>query len=85
MFQVILHPYNEIQLFIKNFVNKISSNEANNTLNGLIWLNQGASFALTSLVPDRSRISEITPVTMMKSIKNQVEIKGNFIVICVII
>ena len=81
MFQVILHPYNEIQVFIKNYVNKISSNETNKSLNGLIWLNQGASYALTSLVPDRSRISEITPVTMMKAIKNNNEIKGNLMII----
>ncbi|KAF4518461.1 hypothetical protein B566_EDAN002116 [Ephemera danica] len=41
-----------------------------------IWISEGSSFALCSLVPEFSLITEITPVALMKTIKNQVEIQG---------
>ena len=38
-----------------------------------------SSFALSAVVPEKRRVGEITPITVMKAIKNSVEIEGKFI------
>jgi len=43
---------------------------------GKIWLSDTASQGLVSIVPARRRHLKVTPVCLMKSIKNEVEIKG---------
>ena len=43
---------------------------------GKIWLSDTASQGLVSIVPARRRHLKVTPVCLMKSIKNSVEIKG---------
>ena len=43
---------------------------------GKIWLSDTASQGLVSIVPARRRHLKVTPVCLMKSIKNDVEIKG---------
>ena len=43
---------------------------------GKIWLSDTASQGLVSIVPARRRHLKVTPVCLMKCIKNSVEIKG---------
>ncbi|KAI7815585.1 Xaa-Pro APN1, partial [Rhyzopertha dominica] len=45
-------------------------------LTGSVWLAETASFALVDLIPQKSLLTEITPVCLMKSIKNDVERQG---------
>ncbi|KAI7815714.1 Xaa-Pro APN2 [Rhyzopertha dominica] len=42
-------------------------------LTGSVWLAETASFALVDLIPQKSLFTEITPVCLMKCIKNDVE------------
>lgn len=43
---------------------------------GYVWLSETASYALTSVVPQKSLLAELTPIAVMKAIKNSVEIEG---------
>ena len=56
---------------IKDYVRSLVS-----TGEGKIWLSDTASQGLVSIVPARRRHLKVTPVCLMKSIKNLVEIKG---------
>lgn len=42
-----------------------------------VWISEYSNYALVSLVPKKSLVSEITPVNVMKAVKNPVEIQGN--------
>lgn len=43
---------------------------------GKVWLALGSSYALTALVPERRRLQEITPIAVMKALKNDTEAAG---------
>lgn len=43
---------------------------------GKVWVSSGSSEALTSLVPKQKRHQDITPLNVMKAIKNDVEAQG---------
>ncbi|XP_046997256.1 xaa-Pro aminopeptidase ApepP isoform X2 [Schistocerca americana] len=64
---ITIHPYEKIQDVLTE---QISEQE------GKVWISAGASYALTSLIPDKKRVSEATPIALMKAIKNNVEIQG---------
>jgi hypothetical protein len=47
---------------------------------GKIWVSPDSSYALSAIIPDKLRVGELTPIPVMKAIKNPVEIQGmNFI------
>lgn len=50
--------------------------EAVKTCSGKIWLSDTASHGLVSLVPQKKRHLKVTPVCLMKAIKNEVELQG---------
>jgi len=56
---------------IKDYLSSLVSSGQGN-----IWLSDTASQGLVSLVPAKRRHLKVTPVCLMKSIKNSVEIKG---------
>ncbi|RZC33721.1 Peptidase M24 and/or Creatinase N domain containing protein [Asbolus verrucosus] len=56
---------------IGNYLKVHSSN-----LEGSAWFSENASFALTSIIPSKSLLAEITPIPLMKAVKNSTEIKG---------
>ncbi|XP_059473876.1 xaa-Pro aminopeptidase 1 [Neocloeon triangulifer] len=41
-----------------------------------IWISENSSVALTSLVPDQSLLTEVSPVAIAKTIKNPTEVNG---------
>ncbi|XP_019849652.1 PREDICTED: xaa-Pro aminopeptidase 1-like isoform X1 [Amphimedon queenslandica] len=64
---VILRPYKEIS---SDIIQLLSSTE------GKIWINSPSSQGLCSLVPKDRRVNKLSPVPLMKGIKNENEIKG---------
>lgn len=65
--QVTVKKYEEVHETLENLANGID---------GKVWISLGSSQALTSLVPKHKRYQEITPIQVMKAIKNDVEAKG---------
>lgn len=43
---------------------------------GKIWISPTSSYALSALVPEKKLLHEISPVCVMKSIKNATEVQG---------
>lgn len=43
---------------------------------GKVWISLGSSQSLTELVPKEKRYQDITPINLMKAIKNDVEVEG---------
>jgi Xaa-Pro aminopeptidase len=41
-----------------------------------VWVNKACNHALSSLVPEDRLIVKLTPISIMKAIKNPVEIQG---------
>ncbi|KAI5740276.1 hypothetical protein M8J76_002331 [Diaphorina citri] len=64
-----IHPYDAIQSFLSELVSKLGANEK-------VWISEYSNYALVSLVPKKSLVSEITPVNLMKAVKNPVEVQG---------
>ncbi|KAG5896836.1 hypothetical protein JTB14_032076 [Gonioctena quinquepunctata] len=63
-----IEPYNLMEEYLKELANQVE---------GYIWFAKYASYALTNLIPNKNRlITDITPICYMKSVKNEVEIKG---------
>lgn len=43
---------------------------------GKVWISLGSSQSLTELIPKQKRHQDITPINVMKAIKNDVEVQG---------
>jgi hypothetical protein len=41
-----------------------------------MWVSPDSSYALSAVIPDKLRVGELTPIPVMKAIKNPVEIQG---------
>lgn len=65
--QVTVHPYEKFQTFL---MDQISEKD------GKIWISPESSYAVSAAVPEKMWLSEISPIQVMKAIKNPVEIKG---------
>nr|XP_018915688.1 PREDICTED: xaa-Pro aminopeptidase 1-like isoform X1 [Bemisia tabaci] len=64
-----IHPYDKIYSFLSDIVSSLNDTK--------IWISQALSnYALNNLVPEKSKISTITPVQVMKAKKNPVEVNG---------
>ncbi|XP_018573804.1 xaa-Pro aminopeptidase 1 [Anoplophora glabripennis] len=63
-----IEPYDKIEEKLKNLVNN---------LDGTIWFSEATNYALISLIPKKNLLlTNITPIQLMKAIKNSVEING---------
>ncbi|CAG7820443.1 unnamed protein product, partial [Allacma fusca] len=62
-----IHPYESILEGLVGVVDEV---------NEKIWLSKKVSAALASSVPDDRRILKLTPISLMKSLKNSVEVQG---------
>lgn len=62
-----IRPYGEVHQVLKSLAES-SSHRA--------WISLGSSYALTALIPEEKRLHEITPINLMKAVKNEVEAKG---------
>ncbi|XP_055524456.1 xaa-Pro aminopeptidase ApepP [Wyeomyia smithii] len=65
--QPLIRPYQAVQEVLKTLVEASGSR---------VWISLGSSYALTALVPEEKRIHEITPINLMKAVKNEVEVAG---------
>lgn len=65
--QVTVEPYNQITNVLKELINGSTSK---------VWINWQSSYALTSLVPEKRRLQEMSPISLMKAIKNGTEANG---------
>ena len=54
---------------IREFVKWLVSQES-----GKIWISKYSGYALVSLVPEKQRVLDITPVNLFKAVKNETEI-----------
>lgn len=43
---------------------------------GKVWVSNHTSYAVTQMVPKEKRLIKLSPVAIMKAIKNETEIKG---------
>uniref|UniRef100_A0A336MJJ6 CSON002645 protein n=2 Tax=Culicoides sonorensis TaxID=179676 RepID=A0A336MJJ6_CULSO len=64
---VVIKPYNSIKSVLK---------EKANECEGKVWISLGSSQALTDAIPENKRHQEITPIAVMKAIKNDIETSG---------
>ncbi|KAJ8920725.1 hypothetical protein NQ315_004864 [Exocentrus adspersus] len=63
-----IEPYDRIEEKLKNLVNN---------LDGLIWFSENTNYGLIGLIPKKNLLlTNITPVQLMKAVKNPVEING---------
>lgn len=62
-----LHDYETAKSTLPKFINDGKAKT---------WISPTSSYAISALVPDRLLHREITPVCLMKAIKNDVEAKG---------
>lgn len=60
-------PYDDIKNGVQRVVEVTQSK---------VWIAQTSSFFLTSLIPSNKRHLEITPIALMKAVKNSTEIEG---------
>lgn len=63
-----IHPYAEVHQVLKTLADAPSTRR--------VWISLGSSYALTALIPEEKRLHEITPINLMKAVKNETEAKG---------
>lgn len=68
---------NNVQVTVKGYDQVFPELEqlANST-DGKVWISTGSSYSLTELIPRSKRHQDITPINLMKAIKNDVEAQG---------
>lgn len=62
-----IRPYGDVHQVLKSLAESCSHR---------VWISLGSSYALTALIPEEKRLHEITPINLMKAVKNDVEAKG---------
>jgi Xaa-Pro aminopeptidase len=65
---VTILPYEDITSHLRQLVDMTST--------GKIWVSDKTSFSLFDMVPEKHRYNEPTPIALMKSVKNDAEVKG---------
>ncbi|KZC14975.1 PREDICTED: xaa-Pro aminopeptidase 1 [Dufourea novaeangliae] len=66
---VVYHAYNDIHVFLKEIASSCTSDEK-------IWISNGSSYALHTDCGETKKHVAITPISVMKAIKNDVEIEA---------
>lgn len=62
-----IDDYENIQVVLKELIKKSK---------GKVWINPTSSYALSALVPEKKLLQEVSPVCVMKSMKNAIEAQG---------
>ncbi|KAK7869696.1 hypothetical protein R5R35_011768 [Gryllus longicercus] len=65
--EVKMFPYEKILSVLKE---QVSEQE------GKIWISSDASYAIAATIPEKLRVCEVTPIALLKCIKNPTEIEG---------
>lgn len=71
-------PYETIKVEPYENVN-VTLSEIVKNLRGSAWLSPKSSFSLVNLIPKEKLLSEITPICLMKAVKNPTEIRVRFL------
>lgn len=66
---VVYHSYEDIHTFLKEIANSCTNDEK-------IWISNGSSYALHADCGEVKKHTAVTPINVMKAIKNDVEIEG---------
>lgn len=66
---LVYHPYEDVQMFLKNVV-------ASNGNSGKVWISGKSNYALHKECKEGQTHIAITPVQLMKVIKNETEVEG---------
>lgn len=64
---VIIDKYENLQ---KVFIEQTSKSS------GKVWISPTSAYALSALVPDKKLLLEVSPICVLKSIKNATEVQG---------
>lgn len=64
---VIVDDYENMQNVLKDLITKST---------GKVWISPNSSYALSALVPEKKLLQQVSPVCVMKSIKNATEVQG---------
>lgn len=62
-----VNKYEQMQTVLKELIKKST---------GKIWISPTSSYALSALVPEKKLLHEVSPVCVMKSVKNATEVQG---------
>ncbi|XP_058444565.1 xaa-Pro aminopeptidase ApepP [Malaya genurostris] len=62
-----IRPYGDIKEALKSLAE---------TCENRVWISLGSNYALSALIPEEKRFHEITPINLMKAVKNEVEAAG---------
>ncbi|XP_050084024.1 xaa-Pro aminopeptidase ApepP [Anopheles aquasalis] len=65
--EVQVHPYGAVHTVLKRLAEACTQ---------LVWISSGSSYALTALIPEEKRFHDITPIQLMKAVKNETEAQG---------
>ncbi|XP_059620428.1 xaa-Pro aminopeptidase ApepP isoform X1 [Phlebotomus argentipes] len=60
-------PYDQIEPFLVQLLEQST---------GKFWISPTSSFSLNHLIPEKRRVQEITPIALLKAVKNPVEVEG---------
>uniref|UniRef100_A0A2M4BHK4 Putative xaa-pro aminopeptidase n=1 Tax=Anopheles marajoara TaxID=58244 RepID=A0A2M4BHK4_9DIPT len=66
--EVQVHPYDQVHTVLRQLAEQASTQ--------LVWISSGSSYALSALIPEEKRFHDITPIQLMKAVKNDTEAKG---------
>lgn len=65
--EVLIHPYDKLESKLTDLVAKET---------GRFWLSHTSNYYLHSLIPENRMIFTVSPVQLLKAIKNETEIQG---------
>uniref|UniRef100_A0AAG5DP18 Xaa-Pro aminopeptidase n=1 Tax=Anopheles atroparvus TaxID=41427 RepID=A0AAG5DP18_ANOAO len=65
-----VRPYGEVHAMLKRLAEPTPDGAP------LVWISSGSSYALAALVPEERRLHDITPINLMKAVKNDTEAAG---------
>lgn len=60
-------PYDQVESFLVQLVEQTTAK---------FWISPTSSYCLNHLIPEKRRVQEITPINLLKAIKNATEIEG---------
>ncbi|XP_034179610.2 xaa-Pro aminopeptidase ApepP [Osmia lignaria lignaria] len=66
---VVYHSYEDIHTFLKEIANSCTNDEK-------VWISNGSSYALHADCGEVKKHTAVTPINIMKAVKNDVEIEG---------
>ncbi|XP_053678309.1 xaa-Pro aminopeptidase ApepP [Anopheles nili] len=70
-----VQPYGEVQTVLSRLAERPTA-PPSPAGGPLVWISSGSSYALAALIPEERRLHDITPINLMKAVKNETEARG---------